>query len=383
MTWVKGKKMSDVLRKGDTDPKDVVLGPEIDQRTLHTLYDQMAEILLELWNLDFEAIGSVVLDEQAGTHSIAGRPLTIEMNELIRTCGLKESLFEDRVYHSTVDYIASLLELQSKHLERQRNSIYDSSDCREKYTCRHLMKAVALNFIDRTTNYGPFKLFCDDWWPGNVLVDDTLQVTGVIDWEFSYAAPAQFAGSIPWWLLLGKPHTMVYRDGLATFLEAYHSKAELFLGIMEQKEEVRNIPAGPDRLSTRMRQSLQDKSAWYMMACRKISSVDMIYWDLVDEHCWGPRATMAERVHQFTSNVELRQHREVFVRMKIREFQEYNAELGRADKVEYDEEDYGSERDMEQECFRTRWNGRLLVTGTVGIISFMVVTGLFVRRVRR
>lgn len=176
MTWVEGKKMSDVLRKGDTDPKDVILDPEIDQPTLHTLYDQMAEILLELWNLDFEAIGSVVLDEQAGTHSIAARPLTIEMNELVRTCGLKESLFEDRVYHSTADYIASLLELQSKHLEQQRNSIYDSSDCREKYTCRHLMKAVALNFIDRATNYGPFKLFCDDLWPGNVLVDDTLQV---------------------------------------------------------------------------------------------------------------------------------------------------------------------------------------------------------------
>lgn len=176
---------------------------------------------------------------------------------------------------------------------------------------------------------------------------------------------------------------MIYNEDLATFLEAYHSKAELFLGIMEQKEEARNISAGPDRLSMRMRQSLQDKSAWFMMACRKISSVDMIYWDLVDEYCWGPRATIAERVHQFTSNAKLHQHREDFVRMKIRELQEYNAELDRGDKVEYDEEDYGSEPDMEQECFRARWNGRLLVTGTVGIISFMVVAGLFVRRVRR
>lgn len=383
MTWVEGKKMSDVLRKEDTDPKEAILDPGIDQRTLQTLYGQMAEILLELWDLNFEAIGSLALKEQAGTHAIAGRPLTIEMNELIRTCGLKESVFEDRVYHSTTDYIASLLEQQSKHLEQQRNSIYDSMDCREKYACRHLMKAIALNFIDRATNYGPFQLFCDDLCPGNVLVDDTLQVTGVIDWEFSYAAPSQFAGSIPWWLLLQKPHTMIYRDDLATFLEAYHSKAELFLDIMEQKEEARNIPAGADRLSTRMRQSLQDKSAWFMMACRKVSSAHMIYWDLVDEYCWGPRASMAERVHQFTSSIELHQHREEFVRRNIRELEEYNAELGRDDNVEYEEEHYGRQLNAEHERPRASWNSRLLVTGTMEVMCMMVMAGLFVRRVRR
>lgn len=71
------------------------------------------------------------------------------------------------------------------------------------------MKALALNFIDRPTNHGLFKLFCDDLWPGNVLVDDNLRLTGVVDWEFPYAAPAQFAGSIPWWLLLEKPHTLI------------------------------------------------------------------------------------------------------------------------------------------------------------------------------
>jgi hypothetical protein len=45
---------------------------------------------------------------------------------------------------------------------------------------------------------GPFRLYCDDLRPKKVLVDaPSLTVTGVVDWEFTYAAP--------WWLLLESP----------------------------------------------------------------------------------------------------------------------------------------------------------------------------------
>ncbi|KAJ5096308.1 phosphotransferase enzyme family protein [Penicillium alfredii] len=98
------------------------------------------------------------------------------------------------------------------------------------------MKAAALNFIDRTDNYGPFKLFCDDLCPGNVLVNDSLQVTGVVDWEFCYAAPAQFAGSIPWWLLLDRPHTIIDKKGAGDFLAEFLPKAEVFLQALQQRE---------------------------------------------------------------------------------------------------------------------------------------------------
>ena len=66
----------------------------------------------------------------------------------------------------------------------------------EKYTCRQLMKAVALNFTHN--NNGHFKLFFDDLRPENVVVDKgTLQTTPVTDWEFYYTVLSQPSETIP------------------------------------------------------------------------------------------------------------------------------------------------------------------------------------------
>lgn len=49
----------------------------------------------------------------------------------------------------------------------------------------------------------PFRLYCDDFRPPNVLMNlADFSVSGVIDWEFTNAAPAEFTTVAPWWLLL-------------------------------------------------------------------------------------------------------------------------------------------------------------------------------------
>ncbi|RAH50487.1 phosphotransferase family protein [Aspergillus brunneoviolaceus CBS 621.78] len=326
MTWVEGTKMSDLLRKGgDTPEKEEALDPDVDPQTLKILYGEMAEILLELWSLDFSHIGSLREKKTPPLTKVEGRPLTLEVNELIRTCGL-EDCAPSRVYHSSLEYIHSLLRLQDTHLERQRNSVYDAIDCREKYACRSLLKATALRFLSPTDNDGPFKLFCDDPCPGNVLVDDSLHVTGVIDWEFCYAAPAQFAGSIPWWLLLERPQKILNSQGPEVFFRSFLPRADCFLQALELKEKTRRLGVEDDRLS----------SAWFYLACRSVSSVDLLYRDLLDEHCWVKRSSVADRVRSFTTNIGLHKDREDFVRSKIVQLQEYYAELGEATDVRTD-----------------------------------------------
>ncbi|RAH87228.1 hypothetical protein BO86DRAFT_423725 [Aspergillus japonicus CBS 114.51] len=339
MTWVEGTKMSDLLRKGgDTPEKEDALNPDIDPQTLKTLYGEMAAILLELWSLDFSRIGSLREHGAPPSTQVEGRPLTLEVNELIRTCGLDDCA-PSRVYHSSLEYIHSLLRLQDTQLERQRNSVYDSIDCREKYACRCLLKAVALRFICPPDNDGPFKLFCDDLCPGNVLVDDSLHVTGVIDWEFCYAAPAQFAGSIPWWLLLERPQKILNNEGPKAFFRSFSSRADCFLRALELKEKARGLGVEDDLLSARMRQSIDTKSAWFYLACRSVSSVDLLYWDLLDEYCWGERLSIVDRVRSFTTNIGLCSDREDFVRSKIVQLQEYYADIGEATDVRYEEEE--------------------------------------------
>ncbi|GKZ29534.1 hypothetical protein AbraIFM66950_005371 [Aspergillus brasiliensis] len=323
MTWVEGRQMSDVLRRSGSSNNVETLDPDIDKETLKTLYEQMAQVLLELWKLDLDRIGSLDYDHMTGKLQVNNRPLTLAMNELVRTCGLTDPTSR-RTYNSLADYIVSLLELQSKHLQQQRNSIYDATDCREKYACRHLMKASALNFLSPEDNYGPFKLFCDDLCPGNVLVNDALQIVWIIDWEFCYAAPVQFAGSIPWWLLLERPHRIICKSGVNAFYDEFLPKAELFLQCMEAKESEQGISPSDSNLSARMRRSIQDRSAWFNMACRMVPSVDMIYWDLLDEYCWGP----------------LHKAREGFVKAKVEQLQQYYAELGDDTTVSYEEEQF-------------------------------------------
>ncbi|GFF40787.1 LOW QUALITY PROTEIN: hypothetical protein IFM46972_06330 [Aspergillus udagawae] len=322
MTWIEGRKMSEILRK-DAPGKDDILDPDIDSRTLGLLYSQMAEILLELWKLDFTYIGCLGQDKQSRQHMVDGPSLTLEVNELMRTCGLGDCT-PSGVYRSSTDYIASLLQLQSTHLRGQRNSVYDSEDCREKYACRYLMKAIALDFISQEDNHGPFKLFCDDFGPGNVLVDDSLRVTGVIDWEFCYTAPIQFPGSIPSWLLLQRPHRIINETGAAGFFDMFLPKAEFFFWTKEG-----TIGANPDdRLSTRMRRAVEDKSPWFILAARM----------LLDEFCWGTRLSIEERIHNVTTIPEKHKEHERFVRLKIRQLQEYYAELGEETTIEYEEE---------------------------------------------
>lgn len=243
-----------------------------------------------------------------------------------------------RTYTISMDYIMSLIELQWTNLRQQRNSIFDSEDCRQKYTCRYLMQAIAPHFISCRDNYGPFKLFSDDLCPSNVLVDDDLNVTAVIDWEFCYAAPAQFAGSLPWWLILRHPPDVVDHQGKKAFLDAYIPKAELFLQTLQETEAVSGICTTDDRLSTRMCESLETRSAWFNFAARMTMDVDLIYWNLLDTYCWGPRSCIAERICRYVCDAEMHDGFEDFVRFEIQQLNEYRGELGRSDIVEYEDE---------------------------------------------
>lgn len=172
---------------------------------------------------------------------------------------------------------------------------------------------------------------------------------GIIDWEFCYAAPAQFAGSIPWWLLLERPHRIIYNSGIKAFFEDFLPKADLFLQCMEAKETGLGIDPFEHVLSVRMRQSIQDRSAWFNMACRMVPSVDMIYWDLLDEYCGGPRKSIAERVYNTTTTPEMHKAREDFVKVKIKQLQQYYAELGDETVVSYEEERFSETEDFIQE----------------------------------
>ncbi|OGM44481.1 hypothetical protein ABOM_006726 [Aspergillus bombycis] len=133
------------------------------------------------------------------------------------------------------------------------------------------------------------------------------------------------------------------------------------------------------QLSTQMREPIQTKSASFYLACRMVSSVDLIYWEMLDEFCWGPRVSVAERVRSFTTNVGIHSGREDFVRSKISQLKEYYAELGEDIDIDYEEDRPNSplkENSPIRETPQISSKRRAGLTATaVGFILFTMAVG--------
>ncbi|KAI1909779.1 hypothetical protein LOZ65_006482 [Ophidiomyces ophidiicola] len=128
MEWVDGKKMSEILcgsSSEDSEERGWELNPEIDISLLKVLYGRMADILLELWDNDFDAIGGLHMETTGSSTdwTVKYRPLTLEMNELVRCTGISGESFPKGPFHTTTDYILDLANQQFDHVSEQRNSV--------------------------------------------------------------------------------------------------------------------------------------------------------------------------------------------------------------------------------------------------------------------
>lgn len=131
------------------------------------------------------------------------------------------------------------------------------------------MPEKADSYLTNTDN-GPFKIWCDDLRPPNVLINENLQIVGVVDWEFTYAAPAEFSCTPPWWLLLEQPE--YWSDGIEAWIEVFEKRPQTFLKVLIELEEAA-IQQGrlkeDQRLSGPMQQSWTNGDFWVVYAARK------------------------------------------------------------------------------------------------------------------
>ena len=97
----------------------------------------------------------------------------MNMNELVRLGGLPQSKLPDTTFSTTSCYLEALADLNIEHLVHQRNDAVESADdCRRKFVARQLFRKLAREkrLIDSPFEQGPFKIWCDDLRPGNVLL---------------------------------------------------------------------------------------------------------------------------------------------------------------------------------------------------------------------
>ncbi|KAL3424202.1 phosphotransferase [Phlyctema vagabunda] len=335
----------------DTD-KTFILDPNLSEDFVEDLYRKVAICLLELSQHTFPRIGSLV-ESTEGSFSITTRPITRDMNDMLQLAGIPRSILppREKTYGTADEYYTELADLHLAQLIFQHNDLVTSADdCRNKYVSRQIFRRLAregkissFGFQEdhwsaqsktSTTRLAPapsktsvFRLYCDDFRAGNVLLDDRNNIAAIIDWEFTYAAPTQFSLDPPWWLVLDPPE--MWEAGLEDWVEFYEPRMRIWLSAMQKaeaaadsRERSMEVP-----LSTYMRESWETGRFWLTYAARKSWAFDALYWKFLDERFFGTRRNGVARDELWKTRLHLLSEKdqigmESFVERKMEEIKE-------------------------------------------------------------
>ncbi|KAI5860384.1 phosphotransferase family protein [Durotheca rogersii] len=287
-----------------------VLDPGIGQEKLEFLYSQIANILLQLSSLNFPRIGSLAQEHEGDSITVGRRPFATNMNELIIHTNMPTRVFPSQTYGTAEEWYGALVDMHMAQLALQHNDTTENDDdVRDKYVARKLFRRlVDANNLwpDQGPSARSFKLFFQGLRPADVLLDEDLRVVGVIDWEFAYAAPAEFTFDPPWWLLLLEPE--YWPGGYSEWMKVYEPRFHTFLRMLEAEEKkmaagTSGVASLPDNdggapaplLSQSMRKSWEERTWMVNYAVRSSWAFDFIWWKFLDERYFGPNEDQDHR----------------------------------------------------------------------------------------
>jgi hypothetical protein len=292
MEFMEGENLGDILKKPTPNEADLaILDPDINEAKLNGIFEQLASLMLELSRLEFPRIGAISKDAVSGEWIVAEPPLTYDMNEVVSFAGFPAEHFTTMpVFDRSSNYFTARAQCLQIHLETQRTAAYDAKDITwGRYVARHCF-AKLIPTYGMIDDAGPHRLFCDDMRPSNMLINpETMEITALLDFEFTNVMPAQFAYDLPWWLILRDPGIEVSEGeaGKQKFLDLFEPRKEQFIHAMERVEARSARPAGEPLLSARMRDSWDSGRFWFNLASRNSVDVDQIYWQILHKEGLG------------------------------------------------------------------------------------------------
>lgn len=319
MNYVHGTTLSTLLKEPtETDQDEVILATDIDETKLQYVYEQVADYMLQLSQLDLDAIGAISRNA-SNDWTVSGRPLTYNMNELATVVSnYPRHDFPTAPFASARAFLHHLADEHLVHLKTQRNLADTREDARKRFIARHRFKQLIEKYLLAPTDAGPFKPYCDDFRPTNMLADpETYTITADLNFEFSNALPAQFAYDPPWWLLLLGPDMWLEHHSKEEFDARFVPRMHQFIQAMETvetKQILEKDESPQTSLSARMRESWESKQFWFDYGIRKSFDVDAVYWAALHEP------------GQEKLDEDLEDEMEAFVNMKMEQLEAYEAE---------------------------------------------------------
>ncbi|KAI9760397.1 MAG: hypothetical protein M4579_001693 [Chaenotheca gracillima] len=246
----------------DRASKETRLKPHIEEEKIVKVYKQAASIILELTSIDFSAIGTLSLRKgKHRTWSIESSPWTTTLHEAERNHGIHPQATDGPFENSKewVSYVAN-------HHEQIIRGDHDNPRQNEDLESLRQFRELIPRFISSNPCQGHFKLHCDDFGAGNMLVDNNYNIVGLGDWEFTYAAPPEYQCCLASWLILSKPYDWSLED-----YNIYSVQLKRFLEILEEEENQRSsmdLDLRGVRLSSVIRKGWEDGTFWFVLCTR-------------------------------------------------------------------------------------------------------------------
>ncbi|KAJ2985237.1 hypothetical protein NUW58_g5643 [Xylaria curta] len=264
--FIEGVGVDEILQ--NTDAR--IMKEDVGEHVVETIFRQTIGFQLQLQTLNFPCIGSMASTSTSTTNeprfaaTTNSRPLTQKAHDFLKNGGVDILGPRDKTYLSTTEYFHHVVHQDLQHLYTQPNSIDDVEDARDKFVYWNVMKALIARHVLPGRDKGPFKFMCDDFQPANMIVNNEqdLKIIAVIDWEWSYAAPAQLVHSTPSWLLIESPNAWSSVDER---LARFNKHLELYTRILEEEEQkvLGNDVREDERPSALLRECQKQGRQWF------------------------------------------------------------------------------------------------------------------------
>lgn len=135
-----------------------------DKIRRHTLFGEIAKIMVSLNRVKLSRIGSLTLGND-GLIELENQPLTLRLQ-------MCENEGQYQGYQSGDPYVLDLLQLHDNFIHHQPNAIHNPKNGQEQFAALPLMRGLLPEFISRQYCDRPFVLTLTDLHASNICVDE-------------------------------------------------------------------------------------------------------------------------------------------------------------------------------------------------------------------
>jgi hypothetical protein len=187
----------------------------------------------------------------------------------------------NRTFESVTDYVHTLMRLVFNDFWKRRDSVDDEKDGRLKLYGLTQFCRLLPEWIKPEGNLGPFPLRHVDLSGSNIIVDEKLNIKGVLDWEWCQTVPEQLF-TPPFWLT-GLDLLSILSFGRCSI--QYGKKLHCLIAAVQRRENViqqSNSPNIPPRLSSMWISTKEPETLHVGHALLRLGYAGDVYWRGLD-----------------------------------------------------------------------------------------------------